>query len=107
MLVEGQTNRQAQGRALGDIAKARGASRNEVLDFLRALAITLVICYHVVQMSPLPLPNLAAVTRWGQYGVDLFFVLSGWLIGGLTGVSPAIWGMYAYLRAGGDRKSVV
>ncbi len=53
------------------------------LDRLRALAVLAVIVYHVVQMSPLPLPGIAALTKYGQYGVDLFFVLSGWLIGGL------------------------
>jgi len=50
---------------------------------LRAAAIIMVVIYHVVQMSPHPLPALTLVTRFGQYGVDLFFVLSGWLIGGL------------------------
>jgi peptidoglycan/LPS O-acetylase OafA/YrhL len=54
-----------------------------ILDQLRAYAIIFVIIYHVVQMSPVQLPWIAHITHYGQHGVDLFFVLSGWLIGGL------------------------
>lgn len=65
------------------ISAAGSAVRNAWLDVLRAWAALSVIVYHSVQMSPAPLPNLARVTHYGQFGVDLFFVLSGWLIGGL------------------------
>ncbi len=58
-------------------------TRDSHLDLLRATAITMVVAYHVVQMSPVPLPGLMRIATAGQYGVDLFFVLSGWLIGGL------------------------
>ncbi|CAA2142949.1 O-acetyltransferase OatA [Hyphomicrobium sp. ghe19] len=58
-------------------------SRMAALDMLRACALLSVVIYHSVQMSPVPLPTLSLVTTYGQYGVDLFFVLSGWLIGGL------------------------
>lgn len=34
-------------------------------------------------MSPLQAPLIREITSYGQYGVDLFFVLSGWLIGQL------------------------
>src|SRR5258706_8629295 len=58
-------------------------SRNQNLDLLRAIAILMVVIFHVVQHWPTPLPRLAAVTQYGATGVDLFFILSGWLIGGL------------------------
>lgn len=57
--------------------------RNSNLDLLRAMAILMVVTYHVIQMCPIPLPHLTEIAHAGQYGVDLFFVLSGWLIGGL------------------------
>jgi peptidoglycan/LPS O-acetylase OafA/YrhL len=57
--------------------------RSTALDRLRASAILSVVVYHIVLMSPVSLPGLARITWYGQYGVDLFFVLSGWLIGGL------------------------
>jgi peptidoglycan/LPS O-acetylase OafA/YrhL len=50
------------------------------LDTLRALAIVLVLCNHyavVVSQAP----TFGPLTRWGWAGVDLFFVLSGYLIG--------------------------
>jgi peptidoglycan/LPS O-acetylase OafA/YrhL len=58
-------------------------TRDSNLDLLRAAAILMVVVYHVAQRWPVPLPSLTAFTQYGEYGVDLFFVLSGWLIGGL------------------------
>ena len=49
------------------------------LDHLRALAITAVFLYHYSIMFPHP-PRLEAVGKFGWTGVDLFFVLSGYLI---------------------------
>ena len=64
-------------------AVAAGPARDCYLDVLRASAIVMVLIYHVVAMSPVALPGVGAVTHFGAYGVDVFFVLSGWLIGGL------------------------
>lgn len=49
------------------------------LDFLRALAIAWVILFHA-QGAGLSGP-VATVSQYGWMGVDLFFVLSGYLIG--------------------------
>jgi peptidoglycan/LPS O-acetylase OafA/YrhL len=57
--------------------------RDPNLDLLRTLAISAVVASHLAVMSPVHHPRLLAVTWSGQFGVDLFFVLSGWLIGGL------------------------
>ena len=50
------------------------------LDTLRALAISLVYVYHY-RIFVSPEPDLAWVSAVGWVGVDLFFVLSGYLIG--------------------------
>jgi peptidoglycan/LPS O-acetylase OafA/YrhL len=57
-------------------------SRNAGLDLLRALAVILVIGRHF-QLRPDSFPLLTAWQRGGWVGVDLFFVLSGYLISGL------------------------
>jgi peptidoglycan/LPS O-acetylase OafA/YrhL len=57
--------------------------RDPNLDLLRAAAITLVLIFHIAGQS-LPFDSrLLPFTNLGSFGVDLFFVLSGWLIGGL------------------------
>ncbi len=58
-------------------------SRNIYLDVLRACAIIFVLVHHVAQSWPGLDPAWLKYTRFGAQGVDLFFVLSGWLIGGL------------------------
>ena len=49
--------------------------RNPSLDVLRAVAVLLVFCYHS--------EGALLVSRFGWVGVDLFFVLSGFLVSGL------------------------
>jgi peptidoglycan/LPS O-acetylase OafA/YrhL len=53
--------------------------RQPGLDLLRALAIIVVVLYHAALFG-FKLPG--RVDRFGWIGVDLFFVLSGYLIGG-------------------------
>ena len=54
------------------------------LDLIRAIAICAVVIYHTVQMVGRDsFISLSKFTHLGQYGVDLFFVLSGFLIGNL------------------------
>lgn len=58
-------------------------SRLQQLDLLRAVAVTLVIFTHV-EGPGVTLPFVVRVLRrWGWSGVDLFFVLSGFLVSGL------------------------
>lgn len=51
------------------------------MDFLRALAILLVLVGHTV--LSFGSPDYLTPLRYGGTGVDLFFVLSGWLLGSL------------------------
>src|SRR5438067_13838112 len=53
--------------------------RQPGLDLLRALAIIVVVIYHAALFG-FKLPG--RIDRFGWVGVDLFFVLSGYLIGG-------------------------
>src|SRR5467141_2317286 len=53
--------------------------RQPGLDLLRALAVIVVVIYHAALFG-FKLPG--RVDRSGWIGVDLFFVLSGYLIGG-------------------------
>ena len=54
-------------------------ARNAGLDILRASAIVLVVNAHTA--STLKASGSWAAFGWGGHGVDLFFVLSGWLLG--------------------------
>lgn len=62
-----------------------GGARLVQLDFLRGVAVLLVLGHHFLpelnagRLQPLT----ALVHRFGWTGVDLFFVLSGFLVGGL------------------------
>jgi peptidoglycan/LPS O-acetylase OafA/YrhL len=54
-------------------------ARNPTLDILRAIAVVLVLISHYTVI----LPHSSAMLETGGVGVDLFFVLSGFLISGL------------------------
>src|SRR5437588_1674510 len=62
-------------------------NRSQALDILRFLAVLLVLWRHSWVCSPQISPLLHSITatlqRGGWIGVDLFFVLSGFLISGL------------------------
>ncbi len=64
---------------LGVDPRFRNRERQPGLDLLRALAIIVVVIYHAALFG-FKLPG--RVDRFGWIGVDLFFVLSGYLIGG-------------------------
>ena len=53
---------------------------NGSLDVLRAVAISLVLACHIVG-SFVPGSAITEALSLGGRGVDLFFVLSGWLLG--------------------------
>jgi peptidoglycan/LPS O-acetylase OafA/YrhL len=82
-----------------------GGERVPVLDGLRGLAILMVLVRHFALPVPPPagdtLDQLAwAVSKQGRFGVDLFFVLSGFLITGilLDARGGAHWKRRFYLR---------
>lgn len=66
-------------------AEAPLAERISELDGMRGLAILLVLLYHILQRNPVPMSgslfqSLKRFTEMGWAGVDMFFVLSGFLI---------------------------
>jgi peptidoglycan/LPS O-acetylase OafA/YrhL len=87
-------------------ARANGAAKRiPELDGLRGLAILLVMLCHYIEDGPVgPRHSLAArtgeVIGLGTFGVDLFFILSGFLIGGIllnSRSSPRYYSTF-YLR---------
>src|SRR5580698_6917955 len=69
-----------------DVPVIHSSARIPALDGLRGVAILLVLLYHAVfqfQPDSIFLLRLLTLGRLTWSGVDLFFVLSGFLIGGI------------------------
>lgn len=62
------------------LSEAEDQDRNFGLDLVRAIAITLVLLSHGRHFLP-EFPNKILLANGGFFGVELFFVLSGFLIG--------------------------
>src|SRR6202041_3680454 len=83
---------------LGTIEQERKAAREPGLDLLRSLAILLVALFHMsLETAP---EGLRVIQQCGWMCVDLFFVLSGFLIGSqllrpyLRNEKPSLWTFY-------------
>lgn len=90
---------------LAETPPTRPGTRNRRIDILRGIAILLVLFHHFCIAYPLGHSALAtlltpegvrAVARNGNYGVTLFFVISGFLI---TSNALARWGSLAAIQA--------
>jgi len=80
------------------VEQERRSPREPGLDLLRTIAILLVVLYHMA-LEPAP-RFLRGIEQCGWMGVDLFFVLSGFLIGSqlfrpyLRNQTPSLWLFY-------------
>lgn len=59
------------------------AHRDSNIDLLRAIAILMVLTYHIIWWSPLFPLWFKMLSVPGATGVDLFFILSGFLVGSI------------------------
>ncbi|WP_375417805.1 acyltransferase family protein [uncultured Hymenobacter sp.] len=66
---------------------AKLLNRQYEIDLLRFLAAAAVVLYHYTfraygadNLSPIPYPTLGSVTRYGYLGVQLFFIISGYVV---------------------------
>jgi peptidoglycan/LPS O-acetylase OafA/YrhL len=69
------------------ITKIQNAGRMPELDLLRFVAAAAVVLYHYVTCFPVPahvegtfIETMSGLTRYGYMGVDLFFMISGFVI---------------------------
>jgi peptidoglycan/LPS O-acetylase OafA/YrhL len=67
--------------------RLKGASRINEIDLLRFIAVMMVLFYHYAfrghaadSLSALPYPALAPFAKYGYLGVELFFMISGFVI---------------------------
>lgn len=65
----------------------RSVVRVSEIDILRFVAVLLVVLFHFTfrgyaadSLSPMPYPELAFMTKYGYLGVELFFLISGFVI---------------------------
>jgi peptidoglycan/LPS O-acetylase OafA/YrhL len=70
-------------KAVPPLQREGGNRRIGALDGLRAIAVLLVVVNHLVLAVPLPWGRVQRLLYSGWIGVDLFFVLSGYLITGI------------------------
>lgn len=72
------------------------------LDLIRAFAILFVLYYHITQMLAGNLFTNRTLFYFGHHGVTIFFVLSGFLVGGIyykkENVQPAKFWLSRFLR---------
>ena len=108
----GRTTRSQAFRGILGIALGRYASRDRILglDLLRVLAAFTILVYHGLHFGTLTAlgqnPVLNRVYTFGYLAVDMFFVLSGWLLtkqilrmgGGLRQGSFAVFWSRRWLR---------
>ena len=82
------------------LASHQNTQRIDSLDGLRAVAVLIVVAYHIQELGQIQiLPNLGInrIFQIGWIGVDLFFVLSGFFIG-LAVMRPAVWNLRLFLK---------
>src|SRR4051812_35776285 len=82
-------------------AATAGSGYMPQLDTLRAVAVLSVLVHHFYPSEDLP--GVLSALPWGQWGVQLFFVLSGFLITGIllrakTDLSESEVSYFAVLR---------
>lgn len=96
-----------QGSAKAQPGKPPAAGHNHALDGLRFFAFLMVFFFHALQWSPW---GHWPIIRFGYLGVPIFFVLSGFLIGGilldLRDKQREGFGLLAKLRAFYIRRSL-